>query len=118
MPERSVWMASSQYHSLKSFVARKAGMRLAMHGRLRDRLTEIIVEEWPVGCRPEHLEEVLRAKVSRRVREKYGSVVAMFLISVLVNALVRIVVEWWFAREAHRVLMVGWATNAAKNSDL
>jgi hypothetical protein len=42
----------------------------------------------------------------------------MFLISILVNSLVRIVIEWWFAREAHRVLMVGWATNAAKNSDL
>lgn len=103
-------MAASNYHSLKSFVARRAGMRLAMHGRLRDRLTEIIVEEWPVGCKPEHLEEVLRAKVSLRVREKYGSV--------LVNALVKIVLEWWFAREAHRVLMVGWAQNAAKNPNV
>lgn len=111
-------MADSQYPTLKSFVARKAGMRLAMHGRLRDRLTEIIVEEWPIGCRPEHLEEVIRARVSRRVRETYGSVIAMFLISMLVNALVKIVLEWWFAREAHRVLMVGWAQNAQKNPNL
>lgn len=110
-------MASS-YSPLKSFVARRAGMRLAMHGRLRDRLTEIIVEEWPVGCKPEHLEEVLRAKVSRRVRERYGSVLAMFLISVLVNSLVKIVIEWWFAREAHRVLLIGWAQNAAKNPNV
>jgi hypothetical protein len=111
-------MADAQYHALKSFVARKSDMRLAMHGRLRDRIVDIIVEEWPIGCRPEHLDEVLKAKVSRRVREKYGSVVAMFLISILVNALVRIVIEWWFAREAHRVLMVGWAQNAAQNPDV
>ena len=118
MHERSMHMADAQYRALKSFVARKAGMRLAMHARLRDRLTEIIVEEWPVGCPPEHLEEVIRAKVALRVREKYGSVLAMFLISVLVNALVKIVVEWWFARDSHRVLMVGWAQNAENNSDL
>ena len=111
-------MADAQYHSLKSFVARKSDMRLAMHGRFRDRLVDIIVEEWPIGCRPEHLEEVLRAKVCLRVREKYGSVVAMFLISILVNALVRIVIEWWFAREAHRVLLTGWANNAQKNPNL
>ena len=111
-------MADAQYHSLKSFVARKSDMRLAMHGRLRDRIVDIIVEEWPIECRPEHLEEVVRAKVCRRVRERYGSVVAMFLISMLVNALVRIVIEWWFAREAHRVLMVGWAQNATQNPDL
>ena len=111
-------MADAQYHSLKSFVARKSDMRLAMHGRFRDQLVNMIVEEWPIGCRPEHLEEVVRAKVCRRVRERYGSVVAMFLISMLVNALVRIVIEWWFAREAHRVLMVGWAQNAAQNPNV
>ncbi|NBT14411.1 MAG: hypothetical protein EBS56_12665 [Planctomycetia bacterium] len=111
-------MAGEKYHTLKSFIARKADMRLAMHGRLRDLLTDIIVEEWPVGCKPEHLEQVLRAKVCLRVRKSYGSVVGMFLISVMVNALVRIVVEWWFAREAHRVLMVGWSKNAAQNPDV
>jgi hypothetical protein len=118
MRERSVPVADAQYNSLKSFVARKSDMRLAMHGRLRDRLVDIIVEEWPVGCRPEHLEEVIRAKVCLRVREKYGAVVAMFLISILVNALVRIVIEWWFAREAHRVLLTGWAANAQKNPNV
>ena len=111
-------MADAQYQSLKTYITRKSTMRLVMHARLRDRLTEIIVEEWPIGCDREHLEEVVRARVSRRVRERYGSIIAMFLIGVLVNALVRIVIDWWFAREAHRVLMVGWATNAQTNPNV
>lgn len=118
MPERNVPASDAQYRSLKSFVAKKGGYRLAMHGNMRDRLIEMIVEEWPVGCPPERLEEVLRAKMSLRIKKRYGSVLAMFLIGVLVNALVKIIIEWWFAREAHRVLMVGWNQNAQQNPNL
>jgi len=48
-----------------------------------------------------------------RVKKQYGSILAMFIISVLVNAIAKIVVEWWFARDSNRVLMMGWHLNAS-----
>lgn len=117
MRDRQLPMADAKYRPLKSFVAARGGLRLALHGGLRDRLVEIIVEEWPLACPIEHLDEVVRAKVARRVRERYSGVLATFVLSVLVNALVRLVIEWWFDRPAHRVLMQGWS-HAAQNSDV
>lgn len=61
---------------------------------------------------PINVEDVLRARMAVRLRREYGSVVAMFLISVLVNAIVRIVIEWWFQRPSHRILMEGWHRHA------
>lgn len=101
------------YASLKRHVERAGGIRLSMHGRARDRLVEMAVEEWPVGCEPVHLEEVLAARLRRRVRQEYGSVVAMILIGVVVNLVVKLIVEWWFQKTSHRVLMEGWNAVAA-----
>lgn len=117
MRDRQLPMADAKYRPLKSFVATRGGLRLALHGGLRDRLVEIIVEEWPPACPIEHLDEVVRAKVGRRVRERYSGVLATFVLSVLVNALVRLVIEWWFDKPAHRVLMQGWS-RAAQDSDV
>ncbi|NBW12095.1 MAG: hypothetical protein EBR82_29100 [Caulobacteraceae bacterium] len=100
------------YTPLKSFVAKRGGLRLAAHSRTRDRLIEMAVEEWPANCDPDKLFDVLKARMSIRVRKEYGSVLAMFLISVLVNAIAKLVVEWWFSRDSHRVLMLGWRHNA------
>lgn len=100
------------YRPLKSYVASKSDTRLRLHAPLRDKLVDAIVEEWPVGCPPDRIEEVVLARMKVRLRGQYGSVIAMFLISVLVNALVRMIIEWWFARESHRVLMAGWASQA------
>lgn len=102
------------YRPLKAFVAARSSTRLRLHAPLRDKLVEAIVEEWPVGCPPERIEEVVSARMRIRLREQYGSVVAMFLLSILVNALVKLIIEWWFDRESHRVLMVGWANQASK----
>lgn len=118
MHERNLPASDAIYRPLKSFAAKRGGLRLAMHGGLRDRIVEMIVEDWPIDCPADRLEEVVRARVSRRVRQKYGSVVAMFLLSILINSLVKIVIEWWFSRESHRVLMVGWATNAQQNPNV
>jgi hypothetical protein len=87
-------------------------MRLALHGPLRDRLVEQIVEEWPVGCQVDRIEEVLQARMSVRLRERYGSVVAVFLLSALANLIIRLVIDWWLENEAHRVLMAGWSQEA------
>ena len=93
---------------LKDYVARKGGARLAMHGGVRDRLVEMAVEEFPLDAPVDMKEEVLRARLRVRVRKEYGSVVAMILIGVLVNVITRLVLEWWFNRNSHRVLMEGW----------
>jgi hypothetical protein len=106
--------ADATYRPLKAFVASRSNSRLRLHGSLRDRMIEAIVEEWPVGCPPDRVEEVVTARMKIRLREQYGSVVAMFLLSILVNALVKLIIEWWFDRESHRVLMVGWAEQAGK----
>lgn len=110
-------MAPTLYSPLKTFVATRGGVRLSMHRPLRDRLVELAVENWPVDCDPDRLEEVVAAKLRIAVRNRYGSILATFLISVLVQAIARLVVEWWLARNSHRVLMQGWA-NAAQNRDV
>jgi hypothetical protein len=117
MPERKLPVADARYRPLKSFVARRAGLRLSLHGGLRDRLVEVIVEEWPTDCPIEHIPDVVHARVAVRIRERYSGVLASFLISVLANYLVRLVLEWWWERGSHRVLMAGWA-NAAQNPDV
>lgn len=110
-------MAAALYSPLKTFVASKGGVRLSMHGPLRDRLVELAVENWPVDCEPDRLQEVVAAKLRIAIRNRYGSILATFLISVLVQMIARLVVEWWQNRQSHRVLMVGWA-NAAQSRDV
>jgi hypothetical protein len=117
MPERHLPVADAKYRPLKSFVSRRAGVRFAIHGGLRDRIVEMIVEEWPTDCPLEHIPDVVHARVAVRIRERYSGVLASFLISVLANYLVRLVLEWWWERGSHRVLMAGWA-NASQNPDV
>jgi len=102
-------MAATKFSPLKAWVLRRAPMRVSLHGALRDRLVEHIVEDWPAGCPPDRIEEVVRARMAVRLREQYGSVIAVFILSALANILIRLVVEWWFAHEANRVLMAEWS---------
>lgn len=102
-------MAASKFAPLKAFVLRRAPMRVSLHGPLRDRLVEQIVEDWPVGCPPDRLEEVVSARMQVRLREQYGSVIAIFIISTIANILIRLVIEWWFSHHANRLLMAEWA---------
>lgn len=101
-------MAAEKLGPLKSYVLRRAPVRLSMHGRLRDSLVEMVVEEWPVGCRPDRIEEVLKARVAVRLRERYGSVIAIFIVSALANVIVKLIIEWWFSRAENRTLMAEW----------
>lgn len=103
-------MADSKFGPLKSYVARKGGIRLGLHATLRDRLVEMVVEEWPVGCDPAKVPEVVEARVRLRLREQHSSAVAVFLLTIFLQIVIKIVVEWWFARQANRVLMAGWAS--------
>lgn len=105
-----------RYRPLKDYVAREGGIRLAMHGSLRDQLVEMAVEEFPADAPPDKVEEVLAARLRLRVKEKYGSVILAILIQVAVNLVVKLVVEWWRKRHPHKVLMEGWRAQA--HSDL
>lgn len=107
-------MAATKYGPLRGFVLRRCPMRVALHGYLRDRLLDHIVQDWPLGCDPSRIEEVVRARMTVRLRERYGSVLAVFLLSTVANLIIRLVIEWWFAHEQNRVLMAGWATEAQK----
>lgn len=106
------------YRPLKDFVARKGGTRLALHGALRDKLVEWAVEEFPSDCPPDRIEEVLKARLKVRIRRDYGSVMAMILIGVLVNVITRLILEWWFEKRSHRVLMEGWHQNAVASANI
>lgn len=105
------------YKSLRDFVTREGGIRVSMHGPLRDQLVDWCVEDFPVDAPPERMCEVLSARVRIRAREKYGSVIAAILISILSQLIVKLVIEWWRRNHSHRVLMVGWQ-RAAQNKDI
>jgi hypothetical protein len=111
-------MHDANYRPLKDFVARRGGFRLAMHGGLRDAVVEHIVADWPNDCPIEHVEEVVRARIRLKVRERYGSVLGMIVLSAFINVIVRLIIEWWFSKTSHRVLMAGWAKNAQANPDI
>ena len=111
-------MHDASYRPLKEFVARRGGFRLAMHGGLRDSIVEQIVADWPTGCPIEQVEEVVRARIRLKARKRYGSVLGMIVLSAFINVIVRLVMEWWFERNSHRVLMAGWAKNAQANPDV
>lgn len=106
------------YAPLKHRVRLRGGMRLAMHPQLRDQLVEAAVEDWPDGCLYDNLHEVLSARLAIRARKKYGSVLAMILLSTFINALVRIIIEWWLERDSHRVLMAGWSHRAKETKNV
>lgn len=105
------------YAPLREFVSRQGGIRASMHGPLRDQLVDWCVEEFPADAPPDRMEEVLMARIRLRARERYSSVIAALLISVLAQLIVRLVIEWWRRNRSHKVLMYGWQ-RAAKNSHL
>lgn len=102
-------MLDAKYRPLKDYVARRGGNRLAFHGKLRDQLVEMAVEDFPFDADAITGPQVLAARLKRRAREKYGSVMMLVLASILANLIAKLVWEWWQKRHAHRVLMYGWA---------
>lgn len=111
--------ANQNYTPLKQFVAQKGGLRLSVQHRLRDRLVDWAVEDFPLDADDEHGEQVLAARLRLRVRQQYGgSLVAMALVSIIANLIARLVWEWWKKRHSHRVLLHGWSQRAKENPDV
>lgn len=113
-------MPEARYQPLRQWVIRSGGVRLALHPALRDQLVDWAVEEFPADAPPERIEEVLSARLRLRARDKYGSVIAAILISVLAQLIVKAIVAWWKKNHSHKVLMYGWQeqSRAQKNPDL
>lgn len=103
----------TDYSTLKAYVAESCGARGRVHAGLRDRLVTIGVEEFPVdmGCDARGL-EVLQARMRRRVKEEYGSILALLIISVLANLVARAIWQWWIDRRANRAIMTAWNHDA------
>ena len=108
-----------QYPALKKYVLQNGGPRVAFRRDAAMKIVDELVEEWPESCHPAHIAEVMQAKMAIRTRRKYGTgILAMFVISVLVNHIVRLVVEWWLKRNSHKVLMEGWSRRAKEAQDV
>jgi hypothetical protein len=107
-------MAAEKYRSLKDFVESRCGARGGFHRGIRNRLTEIAVEEFPSDAADDKCLEVLEARMRVRIRQEYGSIVAMLLISVIANLIARAVWEWWKKNRSHRVTMSGWQEEASR----
>jgi hypothetical protein len=106
----------NDYSTLKEYVAESCGARGRVHAGLRDRLVTIGVEEFPVdmGCDARGL-EVLQARMRRRVKEEYGSILAILIISVIANLVARAIWQWWIDRRANRAIMMVWQADARKS---
>jgi len=110
---------TSYYSPLKNYVAQQGGLRLSVQHRLRDKLVDWAVEEFPLDADDEHGEKVLAARLRVRVRKQYGgSLVALALVSIIANLIARLVWEWWKKKHSHRVLLHGWCQRAQENPDL
>ncbi|MGI9178073.1 MAG: hypothetical protein ACR2IT_09480 [Pirellulales bacterium] len=105
-------MAAKKYAPLKDFVATQSGARLAPHSGVRDRLVEIAVEEYPLDAPNDRALDVLKARMRIRIKQEYGSVVAMILISILANLVARAIWEWIKKRRSHRELVSCWQEQA------
>lgn len=113
-------MPEARYQPLRQWVIRAGGVRLSLHPALRDQLIDWAVEEFPADAPPERIEEVLAARLRIRARDRYGSVIAAILISVLAQLIVNAVVAWWRKNHSHKVLVYGWQeqARAEKNPDV
>ena len=109
--------SDARYRPLKEFVRERGGLRLAAHGRFRDRCVEWAVADWPTGELPGEVEGILRDRLAARTREEYGSILATLLIGIAVNLICRLIVEWWRRRRLNQAFMEVWS-RAAKNPDV
>jgi hypothetical protein len=108
---------AERYGSLKDYVSTRAGARGRANGRLRDRLVEIAVEEFPVDATDDEQLPALRGRMKARVKQEYGFILSSIIIGVLIQFLAQLVIDWWRERRKNKTLMVAWQY-AAQNPQL
>lgn len=94
--------------ALIDFVAAK----VSPVGGVRDDIVSTLVEQWPMIT--DSVAPDARRIVRRHLKKQYGSVIAIFLLSLLGNLIIKLVLEWWFRDSANRTMMREWS-HAAKN---
>lgn len=102
-----------QYQTLKDYVRIVGGPRVFAAGGLRDQIVDWCVADWPEGVAPERRREVLRARISQRVRQRYSGVLATMIIWCIVERVIGLVIEWFLHHRDHRRQMVIWCRDAA-----
>lgn len=101
---------------LSEHVYDHGGMTVSTAGRLRaNKMTKMVIEEWPVGCPPDAIAAALRERVNARIRREYGSVVMILLMQMLASVVIRLIIEWWFSDMRHRDQMALIHAEACKN---
>lgn len=106
------------YEPLKAAVEQAGGIRLAMHGGLRDQVVDMAVLHWPRRCEDERLEEVLAARVAiaiRAMRPGWQGVLVTALVGVPVC---RMVVDWTRAKRSNERMMQEWNLDAQADTDV
>jgi len=106
------------YEPLKKYVCREGGIRLSMHGPVRDKLVEWAVEEFPADAPEDKLAEVLTARLRVRARQKYGSIFLAIVLGVLIQLVVNAIVRWIESRRSNRALIVAWSASAKTPEDV
>ncbi len=81
-------------------------------GRIRNRMLEGIVADWPERVNETtRIEEILRQRGRERIKAEYGSVLLLIL-APLLTELIKLAIKWWLERRTNQVLMRVWNAEA------
>ena len=101
---------------LEDYVFEHGGVTVSTAGRGRaNKMTKLVIEEWPVGCPPDAIAAALRERVNARIRREYGSVVMIFLMQMLASVVIKLIIEWWFSDMRNRDQMALIHAEACSN---
>jgi hypothetical protein len=71
-----------------------------------DEIVEMIVLDWP-GDVPD-LRSQISSRLKVRMKQKYGSVLAMLLFYAVAQFAIRAIIDWWFESRRNRESMSEW----------
>lgn len=104
-----------KYAELHEYIIVNGDIRLSVNRPLRDKIINMVVEEWPVGCREDELAQVLMDRIAGRLAGQYASVILTFILYILVSQVVQLAIEWFLERLANRELMMQYHAQASGN---
>ena len=106
--------------TLARHVYRRMPVRAALVGRSQvAQIVRTVVQEWPaeqllVSRQGSEGEATALAEMEERIRgrQEYGSVLLTLLLSAVLSTVIRLVLEWWWERGSHRMMMAAWRREA------
>jgi hypothetical protein len=111
--EAALNMRNERYGALK----RRARLQWwKIPASTRDHLIDLGVELFPTDYHSGLVESTLRMRLEHRIRQEYGSLLAMFLIQLAVSAIVKLIISWWWVSDENRRAMEAWRTYALESA--